>query len=192
MMHMSKKNAFASLFLCGLLGVIILAGCKTEYVTVPVTIVATVTATGEAAKATVTTPIKTTPTTTPKLNTMPITLSITAQNDYAASVLPMYLTRDTVLHLSWKVEGGPFRMTVTTPGGKVLPVTSQGVQTSGAVEALTYSGGLAFCMSDSGFDWGGEGYFNFTPYINKGDTPVKITLNYYFDTRVTVTTEAAP
>ena len=77
-------------------------------------------------------------------------------------------------------------MTVTTPGGKVIPVTKKGVGTSGTAEPLGYSGGMVFCTSDgaySGFDWGGDGYFNFTPDLIKGDAPVKITLNYYFETK---------
>jgi hypothetical protein len=189
-MHIDKKNAFISLCVCCLLPATLLAGCKAKYITVPVTIVATVTATASA-----TAPVKTIPTTTPKLNTMPVTLAVVAPSDYAAYVLPLYLTSNTVLHMSWKVEGGPFRMTVTTPGGKVLPVNAGGVGTSGAAEQLTYSGGFAFCMSDaaySGFDWGGDGYFNFTPNLVKGDAPVKITLNYYFDTKPETTTAATP
>jgi len=132
------------------------------------------------------TALKTVTTATPKLTSLSINLAIVAPNDYAAYVLPLYLTGDTVLHLSWKVEGGAFRMTVTTPGGKVIPVTGKGVETSGTAEPLGYPGGMVFCTSDAayaGFDWGGDGYFNFTPHLLKGDAPVKITLNYYFESK---------
>ena len=44
-------------------------------------------------------------------------------------------------------------------------------------------------MSDdpayAGFDWGGERYFDVTPNLIKGDAPVKITLNYYFEVKPT-------
>jgi len=186
-MNTEKKIGISSLWICALLVLSLLAGCKAKTITVPTTVVKTIVATVTG----LATAIKTTPTTTPKLNTVSISLSIVAPSDYAAYVLPLYLTGDTVIHMSWKVEGGPFRMTVTTPGGKVIPVTGKGVETSGTSEPLSYSGRLAFCTSDAaygGFDWGGDGYFNFTPNIVKGDAPVKITLNYYFDAKPPATT----
>ncbi len=163
-----------------------LCGCKAKMITVPVTILKTLVSTVTVTTAPPTT--KVVPTTTPKLNSVPITLSVMAPGDYAGYVLPVYLTSNTIIHISWKVEGGPFRMTMTTPGGKVLPVTSKGVVTAGVPELLDDSGGIVFCMSDptySGFDWGGEGYFNFTPNLVKGDAAVKITLNYYFEVKTT-------
>ena len=162
-----------------------LCGCKAKMITVQITIIKTSVSTVTVTTAPTT---KVVPTTTPKLNSIPITLAVVAPGDYAGYVLPVYLTVNTIIHISWKVEGGPFRMTITSPNGKVLPVTSKGVVTTGTPELLDDSGGMVFCMSDStysGFDWGGEGYFNFTPNLVKGDAAVKITLNYYFEVKPT-------
>jgi hypothetical protein len=170
-----------SLGLCCLLVLCLTSGCKAATVTVPVTIVATSLKTVTVTSAT---PLKTTPTTTPKLVSLSINLAVVAPGDYDAYVVPLYLTGDMVLHMSWNVEGGDFRMTVTTPEGKVIPITTDGVQTSGTAEPLDNSGGIVFCTSDAAYsslDWG-DGYFDFTPNLIQGDAPVKITLNYYFDT----------
>jgi len=189
---MNKKISLVAVWICCLLALSLTVGCKAKTITVPVTIVqpvvTTITVTSSPATS------KTTPVTTPMLKTLSISLTIMAPNDYAAYVLPLYLTGDTELHMSWKVEGGAFRMTVTTPGGKVIPVTAKGVETTGTAEPLGYSGGLVFCTSDAayaGFKWGGNGYFNFTPHLNKGDAPVKITLNYYFETKPPTTAPPA-
>lgn len=154
-----------------------LAACKlTETIAVPTTIFVTVSGSNT------TTAAKTTTVKTPALKSLSINLSIGTGQDYTAYVLPLFLTGDMVLHMSWEVLGGGFRMTVTTPAGQVVPVTSDGVQTSGDTELLNRSGGIVFCTSDAayaGYDWGGDGYFNFTPNLIQGDAPVKVTLNYY-------------
>jgi hypothetical protein len=161
------------------------AGCKAAEVTVPVTVISTVT-------KMVTVKANSTPTAAPKLYSASFNLVVTDPNDYNAYLLPLFLTDDQILHMTWKVEGGFFRMTLTTPGGAVIPITSDGVKTSGSAEKLDYSGGITFCISDdvySGYDWGGMGYFIFTPHLLAGDPSVKVALNYYFETKIEEETE---
>ena len=122
------KNRICLSFSVALM-VLALDGCKAKMIIVPITIVKTSVSTVMATTAPPTTRVV--PTTTPKLNSVAVALAIIPPGDYAGYVLPVYLTGNSIMHISWKVEGGPFRMTMTTPGGKVLPVTSKGVETSG-------------------------------------------------------------
>ena len=74
-------------------------------------------------------------------------------------------------------------MTVTTPKGIVLPMGTQGLITvPRPADMLPISGGITFSPSDPvyfGYDWGGDGYFYFTPNLAKGDAPTKITISYW-------------
>lgn len=180
MMKKKNKAILLGLLVCLLVLLSPAAGCSSSTVTVPVTIISTVVKTvavKDTSKATI----------APKLYSAAFNLVVNEPNDYNAYLLPLFLTDDQILHMTWKVEGGAFRMTLTTPAGAVIPVTSGGVQTSGSAEQLDYSGGITFCISDgayAGYDWGGTGYFIFTPHLMAGDPSVKVTLNYYFETKV--------
>ena len=170
----------AAILLITALTLLASGGCKQAVA--PMTIVQTVTQT-----VMVTPPPASSkaPTVTPKLNTVNISLKVVPPADYAAQSVPIYLHQGSVLHMNWRVEGGPFQIALTTPAGKTICVGIEGVVTSEEeAPALERMGEFRFSPGDKayqGYDWGGDGYFHFVPNIDKDSPAVKITLSYWLE-----------
>ena len=126
--------------------------------------------------------------TTPKLSNVSINLSVTPPNEYAAYSLPIFLTTETMLHLSWKSDGGGFQMKVINSFGEVAGTDMAGVSDTDNDNQLEYIGGFTFSPADFNDPKWSTGFYYFVPQIKKGQGPVKITLSYWTENYSTTTT----
>jgi hypothetical protein len=132
------------------------------------------------------------PATTPKLSNVPVSLAVTPPNEYAAYSLPIYITTDKALHLSWKSDGGGFQMKVINPAGEITGTDMTGVSDQENENELDFLGGFVFSPADyTGPGWV-NGFYYFVPQIRKGQGPVKITFSYWLESYTPASSGSSP
>jgi hypothetical protein len=166
MLSFLRSSVIAALLLAVLAG----SGCgskppETVIVNQTVTVVRTATPTKPVA--------------TPKLINVPVNLALGPTSEYAAFSIPIFLTTDQTLHLSWKSDGGSFQMKVINPLGEIAGVDMMGLSEADSDAELDYIGGFTFSPAEyEGPGWS-NGFYYFVPKITKGQGPVKLTVSYW-------------
>ena len=121
----------------------------------------------------------TAPTPTPFFSAPPMaTLNFTLAVNKAQSIddgvytIPIYLTRNQVLHFNWQLnEGNTLWISATTPSGKIIGARDDGgFNNDFGCQRLSPIGSLTLSPTA---EWG-EGYYYLHPHITEGKVSVQV------------------